>query len=235
VKSLLAPTHGGPHPTRPQFGAYLKADYDKSGVAIRGRPSNRAAVVNLECEHRAGAEASSVEAVHGAQPVVPELSGLTYAMVLRVVIAYRRRGARFTTWRIVRADREAELLFRGQAYRQRHREFYQSNGAFPRSLEDLPKDPRRRAKGTFVRSIRPGGQGEKRSGGSFKQVEVFRAWPARAGRTAQAGEFSEGVRKVHRREVVYRMGLRVRPSAASTDTDPGAKPPGASPPVLRTS
>ena len=59
-----------------------------------------------------------------------------------VIVGIVAEAARVTTWRIVRADREAELLFRGQAYRNAIRSFYQSNGAFPGTLEDLLKDPR---------------------------------------------------------------------------------------------
>jgi hypothetical protein len=43
---------------------------------------------------------------------------------------------------MVRADREAELLFRGKAYRRAIESFYLSNGTYPRELEDLLKDPR---------------------------------------------------------------------------------------------
>ncbi len=45
----------------------------------------------------------------------------------------------------VRAEREAELIFRGLAYRRAIRSYYEAGGAvktFPRSLEDLLKDPR---------------------------------------------------------------------------------------------
>jgi type II secretory pathway pseudopilin PulG len=59
-----------------------------------------------------------------------------------VIVGIVLEAAQVTTWRVVRADREAELLFRGQAYRSAIASFYQSNGAFPRSLEDLLKDPR---------------------------------------------------------------------------------------------
>src|SRR6185436_20792761 len=51
-------------------------------------------------------------------------------------------AAHITTWRLLQTDREAELLFRGRAYREAIKSFYQSNGAYPRSLEDLLKDPR---------------------------------------------------------------------------------------------
>jgi type II secretory pathway pseudopilin PulG len=59
-----------------------------------------------------------------------------------IIVGIVLEAAQVTTWRVMRADREAELLFRGQAYRNAIASFYQSNGAFPRSLEDLAKDPR---------------------------------------------------------------------------------------------
>jgi len=71
-----------------------------------------------------------------------------------VIIGIVVEAAHVTTWRIVRADREAELLFRGQAYRNAVRNFYQSNGAFPRSLEDLLKDPRSASK-RYIRALYP--------------------------------------------------------------------------------
>ena len=71
-----------------------------------------------------------------------------------VIIGIVVEAAHVTTWRIVRADREAELLFRGQAYRNAVASFYQSNGAFPRSLEELPKDPRSPSK-KHIRALYP--------------------------------------------------------------------------------
>jgi type II secretory pathway pseudopilin PulG len=71
-----------------------------------------------------------------------------------VIIAIVLEAAQVTTWRVVRSDREAELLFRGQAYRNAIASFYQSNGAFPRSLEDLLKDPRSVSK-RHIRALYP--------------------------------------------------------------------------------
>ncbi len=75
-------------------------------------------------------------------------SGFSYAVVLAavVIIGIVVEAAHVTTWRVVRADREAELLFRGQAYRRAIQSYYQSNGQFPMSLEDLLKDPRSASK-----------------------------------------------------------------------------------------
>jgi len=65
--------------------------------------------------------------------------GFTYVMVLAaiVIVGVLIGVARATTWRSLQVDREAELLFRGKAYRKAIEGFYQSNGGYPRSLEDL--------------------------------------------------------------------------------------------------
>ncbi len=70
--------------------------------------------------------------------------GFSYVMVLAaiVIVGIVIEAAHITTWRLLQTDREAELLFRGRAYRDAIKSFYQSNGAFPRSLDDLLKDPR---------------------------------------------------------------------------------------------
>jgi len=70
--------------------------------------------------------------------------GFSYMVVLAavVIIGIVVEVARVSTWRLLQVDREAELLFRGKAYRAAVQGFYQSNGAYPRSLEDLLQDPR---------------------------------------------------------------------------------------------
>lgn len=82
--------------------------------------------------------------------------GFTYVMVLAaiVIIGVLIGVARATTWRSLQVDREAELLFRGKAYRKAIAAFYQSNGAYPRSLEDLLQDPRTPSK-RYLRSLYP--------------------------------------------------------------------------------
>src|SRR5436190_654628 len=63
-------------------------------------------------------------------------------LVAVAVIGIVVEAAHETTWRVVQTDREAELLFRGFAYRSAIENFYKANGAYPRALEDLVKDPR---------------------------------------------------------------------------------------------
>lgn len=74
--------------------------------------------------------------------------GFTYLVVLAavIVVGILAEVAHLSVARVLRADREAELLFRGKAYRDAVASFYQSNGQFPRTLEDLLKDPRSAAK-----------------------------------------------------------------------------------------
>lgn len=80
--------------------------------------------------------------------------GFTYVMVLAaiVIVGVLIGVAGATTWRSLQVDREAELLFRGKAYRKAIEGFYQSNGAYPRSLEDLLEDPRAPGK-RYLRAI----------------------------------------------------------------------------------
>ena len=70
--------------------------------------------------------------------------GFTYVTVLAavVIVGIVAEAGRATTWRALKADREAELIFRGLAYRNAIRSFHVTNGVLPRSLEDLEKDPR---------------------------------------------------------------------------------------------
>lgn len=70
-------------------------------------------------------------------------SGFSYLWVLVaiVIVGILAEATHLTTWRILKADREKELLFRGLAYRRAIESYYNANGRFPRTLEDLIKDP----------------------------------------------------------------------------------------------
>ncbi len=70
--------------------------------------------------------------------------GFTYAAVLAavVIVGIGAEVTYLSMARIVQADREAELLFRGQAYHRAIESYYRANGSYPRALEDLLKDPR---------------------------------------------------------------------------------------------
>jgi type II secretory pathway pseudopilin PulG len=72
-----------------------------------------------------------------------EQRGFTYAVVLASVVAVgiAAEGAHLLTSRVVRADKEAELIFRGLSYRRAIEAYYRDHGRFPRHLEDLVRDP----------------------------------------------------------------------------------------------
>lgn len=69
--------------------------------------------------------------------------GFTYAAVLAavVIVGIAAELTYLSTLRIVQADREAELLFRGQAYSRAIASYYRANRSYPRSLDDLLVDP----------------------------------------------------------------------------------------------
>lgn len=100
-------------------------------------------------------------------------AGFTYLMVLAsvVVIGILAEVTHLTTWRILKADKEAELLFRGQAYLRAIQSYYESAHAaagaiksYPRSLDDLLEDPRfpgrRHIRALYPDPMGEGGKGE---------------------------------------------------------------------------
>ncbi len=62
-------------------------------------------------------------------------------LVALVVVGIAAETGQLTMSRVMLADREAELLFRGQAYQRAIESYFQSNGRYPRQLEDLVRDP----------------------------------------------------------------------------------------------
>lgn len=70
--------------------------------------------------------------------------GYTYAAVLAavVIVGIAAEVGHVSTTRLVRADREAELLFRGDAYLRAIASYHRRHGAYPRALDDLVDDPR---------------------------------------------------------------------------------------------
>lgn len=89
-------------------------------------------------------------------------AGFTYLMMLAavVVIGLVAGTATTVTSRIVQADREAELLFRGIAYQNAIKSYFEAGvkagrpAQYPRSLEDLVQDPRFAAK-RHIRRLYP--------------------------------------------------------------------------------
>lgn len=70
--------------------------------------------------------------------------GFTYAVVLvaAVILGIVAETAVSLDSLILQRDREAELLFRGQAYLAAIKSYYSAGGTFPRALSDLVNDPR---------------------------------------------------------------------------------------------
>ena len=85
--------------------------------------------------------------------------GFTYVMILVAVIVIGMFAEVATTYtsRAKQMDREAELLFRGIAYRAAIRSYYESGKpvkTYPKSLDDLVKDPRTAHK-SHLRALYP--------------------------------------------------------------------------------
>lgn len=76
--------------------------------------------------------------------------GFTYVVILVavVVVGLLAGVATVMTSNLMKAEREAELLYRGQAYKDAIKRYYEAGGTagrikdFPHSLEDLLLDPR---------------------------------------------------------------------------------------------
>lgn len=70
--------------------------------------------------------------------------GYTYILALTAVliVAIFAEAASVLTSRTVQAGKETELLFRGLAYQSAIKSYHRFGGTFPRTLEDLLKDPR---------------------------------------------------------------------------------------------
>lgn len=99
--------------------------------------------------------------------------GFTYAMVLVaiVIVGILAGVANVATSRVVQADREEELLFRGMAYRSAIQRYHAVAGRYPRTLNELLKDSRF-AHRPYLRTLYPDpmadraqGRGRDESGG----------------------------------------------------------------------
>lgn len=84
-----------------------------------------------------------------------------------VVVGILADGAVALSSRVSRSDREAELLFRGQAYQRAIQSYYVSGPStkiYPRNLDDLVKDPRfpnkRHLRALYPDPMAIGGKGE---------------------------------------------------------------------------
>ena len=93
--------------------------------------------------------------------------GFTYAVVLVavVLIGIFAGVANIATSRIVQAEREKELLFRGMAYRSAIQRYYAVTGRYPHVLSDLLKDPRF-AQQAYLRALYPDPMADREQAGS---------------------------------------------------------------------
>ena len=95
-------------------------------------------------------------------------AGFTYVMILVAVIVTGifAEVATFYASRSRQMDREAELLFRGTAYRNAIKSYYESGKPikfYPRSLDDLVKDSRMAHK-SHLRVLYPDPFGNEKAG-----------------------------------------------------------------------
>jgi len=75
-----------------------------------------------------------------------------------VILGIVAEAAHVTTWRMLKAEREQELLYRGSAYRRAIQSYYEAGGAlkqFPRTLDDLLKDSRTASGKRHIRALYP--------------------------------------------------------------------------------
>ena len=62
-------------------------------------------------------------------------------LVLVTIMGIMAGVAQEMTWRAARAERETELIFRGEAYVHAIESYLLVNGRYPRELQDLVRDP----------------------------------------------------------------------------------------------
>jgi type II secretory pathway pseudopilin PulG len=87
-------------------------------------------------------------------------------LVAVVVMGIFAEVATFYGSRSLQMDREAELLFRGNAYRNAIKSYYESgrpNKTYPRSLDDLVKDPRTAGHKSHLRMLYPDPFGKEKA------------------------------------------------------------------------
>ena len=93
--------------------------------------------------------------------------GYTFPLMLIIVAAMAFGAARLDLAQSYRSkrDKEAELLFRGLAYRLAIKEFYSKNNRYPRQLKELAND-KDSSKRRFIRQLYK----DPMTGGDFKFI-----------------------------------------------------------------
>lgn len=128
--------------------------------------------------------------------------GFTYVMVLVaiVVMGIFAEVATFYASQLRQMDREAELLFRGTAYRNAIKSYYESGKpikSYPRSLNDLVKDPRT-AHRSHLRMLYSDPFGKKEDGWKLLHASdggISGVSSKSTGKPIKTGNFQQGYEK----------------------------------------
>ena len=93
--------------------------------------------------------------------------GYTFPLMLIIVAAMAFSASRLDLAQSYRSkrDKEAELLFRGLAFKRAIKEFYSKNNRYPRQLKELAND-RDSSKRRFIRQVYK----DPMTGGDFKLI-----------------------------------------------------------------
>jgi type II secretory pathway pseudopilin PulG len=165
-------------------------------------------------------------------------NGFTYVMVLVaiVVIGILVEVATLLTSRTAQAEREAELLYRGQAYQRAIKNYYDTGKSFPRSLDDLLKDPRSASK-RHIRALYP----DPVAKGESKDWLLIRARDGGIAGVASASKdepmkkanFPKGLEKLESAKTYAEWVFEYVPVPASPLAPATVPPSVLSPPVLK--
>jgi len=166
-------------------------------------------------------------------------SGFTYIIVLVAVIVLGIvvEAATVVTSRVAQADRESELLFRGQAYQRAIKSYYEAGGTFPHMLSDLESDPRFAGK-KHIRALYPDpfARGERKewalirvAGGGISGVAS-----TSKDEPLKKANFPEGLEKLADAKLYSDWFFEFVPPLILKNPSPPSPAPITMPPVLRT-
>ncbi|HLQ26620.1 MAG TPA: type II secretion system protein [Acidiferrobacterales bacterium] len=163
--------------------------------------------------------------------------GFTYIMVLVAVIIVGLLAGVGTqvVSRLLKADREAELLFRGQAYKNAIKHYYDTGRTFPRSLDELLLDPRFANK-RYLRALYPDPMGKDK-----KEWVLIRAPDGGISGVASAGKepplkqvnFPKGLETFQAAKSYSDWIFEYVPKQGPLIRNPALPAPPAGPPVMR--
>lgn len=160
--------------------------------------------------------------------------GFTYAAVLAavVIVGIAAEIAHLSTTRIVQAERETELLFRGQAYQRAIASYHRANGVYPRALEDLLDDRRSPAR-RHIRALYPDPMARE-AGAGWRLVRsadggIGGVASGSGDRPLKAAHFPVGLEGFAGAAAYSEWVFEYVPSAASADAQTRASPRSAQP------